>query len=39
VLLTVRGTRVTHTVQSRDEVRDSLVHTLAGALGAVSRHG
>lgn len=39
VLLTVRGTRVTHTVQSRDEVRDSLVHLMAGALDAVGRHG
>ncbi|MET1038484.1 MAG: hypothetical protein ABW075_09430 [Aeromicrobium sp.] len=42
VLLTVQGTRVTHTVQSRDEVRDALVRTLAGAFAAVervSRHG
>ncbi|MET0929418.1 MAG: hypothetical protein ABWX74_07860 [Aeromicrobium sp.] len=34
VLLTVRGTLVTHTAQSRDEVRDSLIRTMAGAFAA-----
>ena len=34
VLLTVHGTHVTHTVQSRDEVADAFVHLLAGALAA-----
>jgi hypothetical protein len=34
VLLTVRGTRVTHTLQSRDEVHDELVRTVAGAFAA-----
>ena len=42
VLLTVRGTHVTHTVQSRDEVRGELVSVLSGALAAalaVGSHG
>ncbi|MET0448867.1 MAG: hypothetical protein ABW004_10685 [Aeromicrobium sp.] len=34
VLLTVRGSLVTHTVQSRAEVRASLVRTMSGALTA-----
>jgi hypothetical protein len=36
VLLTVRGALVTHTVHSRDEVRDSLAHTLTGAFAAAA---
>jgi hypothetical protein len=36
VLLTVRGTRVTHTVQSRDEVRDAIVRVVAGGFAAVA---
>lgn len=42
VLLTVRGTRVTHTAQSRDEVRDAIVRIVAGGfatLAAVSARG
>lgn len=34
VLLTVRGPLVTHTVQSRDEVRDTLVRVLSGSFAA-----
>jgi hypothetical protein len=36
VLLTVRGTRVTHTVQSRDEVRDAIVRIVAGGFAAIA---
>lgn len=36
VLLTVRGTHVTHTVQSRDEVRAELVSVLSGSLAAAA---
>jgi hypothetical protein len=42
VLLTVRGTRVTHTVQSRDEVREAIVRIVAGGfatMAAVTAHG
>ncbi len=36
VLLTVRGTRVTHTVQSRDEVRDAVVRIVAGGFATTA---
>ncbi len=42
VLLTVRGPLVTHTVQSRDEVRDTLVRILSGSFTTAlegSSHG
>lgn len=42
VLLTVHGTRVTHTAQSRDEVRDTVTRIVAGGyatLAAVSARG
>ncbi|MCD9199888.1 hypothetical protein [Aeromicrobium wangtongii] len=42
VLLTIRGTQVTHTAQSRNEVADTFVRLMTTALGdseAVSRRG
>lgn len=39
VLLTVRGTQVTHTLQSRDEVRATLVRLLAGAFATEQAAG
>jgi hypothetical protein len=39
VLMTVRGTRVTHTAQSRDEVRDAIMRIVAGGFAAMATAG